>query len=547
MLKFRNLVYNSRQQNWNNYICKRYLSLKSKSLLGTNNAAVSVQPTGPARTRFAPSPTGFIHLGSLRTALYNYLLARSTGGQFLLRLEDTDQKRLVPGAEENIYKSLQWAGLQWDEGPLVGGPHGPYRQSERGDIYKAYIRQLLDSGKAYRCFCSRDRLDGLASSARQLYPPSLASYDRKCHIHLSQGQSDARAASGEPFTIRLIAPKQYPVVTDLLHGDQNLQVQVNYSDVRYDDPVLVKSDGLPTYHFANVIDDHLMEITHVIRGEEWLPSTPKHVYLYEALGWTAPKFVHIPLLTSSKDKKLSKRSGDASILGMAERESLLPEALVNFVALFGWSPDRHDSIGKSVSEIFTLKDLEKVFSLDGLTKGNAKVDDKKLHYFNAHFFREKLNDNNYVSQTLDKIMKEVPEKFPSKCDIPDDRRLSYEFSSSLLRLYAKSITSMADYFKKAVPFYSLPILPESAPAGKYDDEILEAAIKQTPDDIDLESATQICEALASDKPKKLVFPTLRLALTGNSPGLTIPQIMAQLGGRVSRQRFATAYRKYRDM
>lgn len=546
MLKIDHVVVGSRQ----NFICsigRRFLSLKSKSLLGSSNAAVSVQPTSPARTRFAPSPTGFIHLGSLRTALYNYLLARSTGGQFLLRLEDTDQKRLVSGAEENIYKSLQWAGLQWDEGPLVGGPHGPYRQSERGDIYKMYVSQLLESGKAYRCFCSKDRLNGLSASARQLYPPSLASYDRKCHIHVTREESDARAASGEPFTIRLIAPKQYPVVTDLLHGDQNLQVQVNYSDVRYDDPVLVKSDGLPTYHFANVIDDHLMEITHVIRGEEWLSSTPKHVYLYEALGWTAPKFVHIPLLTSSKDKKLSKRSGDASILAMAERESLLPEALVNFVALFGWSPDRHDSIGKSVSEVFTLEDLERVFSLDGLTKGNAKVDDKKLHYFNAHFFREKLGSEEYVAQTLEKIMKEAPKRFPNESDIPSDRRLSSEFSSSLLHLYSKSITSLADYFNKAAPFYSIPTLPEVAPAGKYDGEILESAIKLTPDDIDLDSATKICEALTSEKPKKLVFPTLRLALTGNSPGLTIPQIMTQLGGRVSRERFTTAYRKYSGM
>lgn len=299
------------------------------------------------------------------------------------------QNRLVQGAEENIYESLKWAGLEWDEGPIKGGPYGPYRQSERAQIYAKYAQKLIDSGHAYRCFCSKDRLDQLKTSARQLHPPSMASYDRKCS-HLSHEESSHMVSDNVPHTIRFKSPQEYPEFTDLLHGKLNIQTQVNHQNPRYDDPVLVKSDGLPTYHLANVVDDHLMKITHVVRGEEWMPSTPKHIAMYRAFGWTPPSFVHIPLLTSATDKKLSKRSGDTDILSMRAK-GIFPEAVLNFVALYGWSPSVHQNQLQPHSETMYLADMVKAFDLAGLTKGNAKVDNKKLAFFNKHYFSERLS------------------------------------------------------------------------------------------------------------------------------------------------------------
>lgn len=327
----------------------------------------------PERTRFAPSPTGLLHLGSLRTALYNYLQARVTGGQFLLRVEDTDQTRLVPGAEEHLYKTLDKLGIKADESPEVGGPYGPYKQSERSDIYRKYVDQLLESGHAYKCYCSKERLDDLRDSARALVPPSMASYDRKCAHGVSSETNNG------DYVVRFKAPDLYPSYTDELHGQVNIQVQRNANDTRFDDIVLLKSDGLPTYHLANVVDDHMMKITTVIRGEEWMPSTPKHIALYEAFGWTPPRFVHIPLLTSIDNKKLSKRSGDTDVMSLIER-GYLPEAILNFVLHFGWS---HNHI--QTSDRIGLSRMEQIFDLKTLTKGNAKVDFTKLIYYNKHY------------------------------------------------------------------------------------------------------------------------------------------------------------------
>lgn len=483
-----------------------------------------------ARTRFAPSPTGFIHLGSLRTALYNYLLAKSTGGQFLLRLEDTDQKRLVPGAEENIYKSLRWAGLNWDEGPLVGGPYGPYRQSERSDIYATYSDSLLQSGKAYRCFCSKERLDTLAESARRLRPPSLASYDRKC-AHLSQEESDDKAHKGEQFIVRLKSPNAYPDFTDILHGKVHMQPQTNSYDPRFDDPVLVKSDGLPTYHYANVIDDHLMKISHVIRGEEWLGSTPKHMYLYEAFGWTPPQYAHIPLLTSLSDQKLSKRKGDSSILALAAEKNILPEALVNFVALFGWSPERPVS-GVSMAETMTLDELVGKFSLNGLTKGNAKVDTTKLTFMNAYFFKKRLQDPKQRQDIVDQAHQRVLVEFKDReSDIPDETRLRLAYTERLLGEFAGSVQSIPQFLEKAAPFYSLPPLVNKdklATGEKIYKEFL-SLIKRSKhvNEKTLSEATaaELCDALVetTQVSKKEVYKTLRHALTGGKAGLSIPK------------------------
>lgn len=470
-------------------------------------------------------------MGSLRTALYNYLLARHTGGQFLLRLEDTDQKRLVQGAEQNIYDSLEWCGLHWDEGPLVGGEYGPYRQSERSDIYKKYSDKLLQSGNAYRCFCSKERLESLRESAMKLQPPTTVTYDRACS-HIPPEESQKMAQNGELFTIRFKSPGKYPKFEDLLHGTLDLQPQVNADDVRYDDIILVKSDGLPTYHFANVVDDHLMKITHVIRGEEWLSSTPKHVALYDAFGWDTPKFVHIPLLTSTKDKKLSKRSGDIDVTSFAKR-GFLPEALINFVALFGWSP--HRSAGASISETFTLKQLETLFGLSELTKGNAKVDDKKLLFFNKYHLLKKIDEHldnvvdegyellapTYPSITKDEVKKlinEVKHNFTTLYDI-----LNYDYLLSGVKFDNE----------KAQEFLNQVDKPQSI-------KILQSV--QNVSSID-ELDTKVEQLTKEGLQKRQIFETIRFALSGSIPGLKIPLLVKFIGLENAKQRIKTAIEK----
>lgn len=541
---------------------------------GSLDSTQSVQPNFPARTRFAPSPTGLIHLGSLRTALYNYLLAKSTGGSFLLRLEDTDQNRLVQGAEQNIYESLKWAGLQWDEGPEIGGPYGPYIQSQRAEIYAKYANELIENGHAYRCFCSKERLDGLRDSARKLHPPSMASYDRKCS-HLTHDESEKLATSGTPFTVRFKAPYKYPEFTDLLHGHLNLQTQTNPSDVRYDDPVLVKSDGLPTYHLANVVDDHLMKITHVIRGEEWLASTPKHVAMYNAFGWEPPAFVHIPLLTTLGNKKLSKRAGDIGVLSLASK-GILPEAMINYVALYGWSPH------KEGAEVFSLKELEKIFSLDGLTKGNAKVDEKKLGFLNKHFFQKDLTSSQEgfetvfikVYATIKPVLeKQIGTEVPT--DIALDKLVSEEYTSLILDTIKTHVTSVDDYISRTEHLYKLSELgsveQNAEKPGQFlpaDDSAASKYLSQTinkegnldtlnrilSDSISLlqlaentvesiDSAKKFLDSLVSlneNLKKPQILQALRYALAGSLPGIDIPTNLYLLGDDVSASRLKRA-------
>lgn len=470
--------------------------------------AKSVQPVGPARTRFAPSPTGFLHLGSLRTALYNYLLAKNTGGQFLLRLEDTDQKRLVNGAEENIYESLKWAGLTPDESPEVGGPYGPYRQSERMAIYRKYADQLIEMGYAYKCFCSKDRLLHLRESAMALKPPTTVTYDRKC-LHTPKEEQE--------YTVRFRSPDRYEPFTDVLHGKLDLQPQINYTDRRYDDFVILKLDGLPTYHFANVVDDHLMKITHVIRGEEWLAATPKHVAMYRAFGWEPPLFIHIPLLTSLTDKKLSKRQGDIGILSMRE-EGILPEALVNFAALFGWAPPRPEK-GKPTSEVMTLQDLVSKFSLDHLTKGNVKVNEKKLHFFNKSHLLTRINEG------LDQL---VEETFPA-FDKISEGQFSKNFWRRLIQDVGPSMNSIHElmnvhtYFFKEFDLAKAPLPGLKETSLEVLKALQEVQSPKKPFPVD-----EVLQKLPELK-KKDIFQATRFALTAGVSGVTIPALVNLLG------------------
>jgi len=325
------------------------------------------------RLRFAPSPTGFLHLGNLRSALFGYLLAKNWKGKFILRLEDTDQKREIEGALDKLLDILGWVGIRFDEGPHTTGNFGPYIQSERLSIYKKLTNQLLEEKKVYRCFCSEERLTDmrLAQEARKEAPR----YDRLCRDLTDENISE-KIQAGEKFVIRQKMPLDGEVVVhDELRGD----IKFKASDL--DDHVLIKSDGVPTYHFANIVDDHLMEISHVTRGDEWLPSFPKNILLFEAFAWTPPKYIHLPLILNKTGGKLSKRQGDVFAEQYRDK-GYLPEAVINFCALLGWH-------GKNDKEIYTLKELEKEFSLDGLGASPAIFDIEKLDYYNGYYIRQK--------------------------------------------------------------------------------------------------------------------------------------------------------------
>lgn len=331
------------------------------------------------RTRIAPSPTGFPHVGTAYQALFDYVWARKNRGRFLLRLEDTDVKRSVPGAEEVIYDSLSWLGLEPDEGPKNPGQLGPYRQSERLVLYQKYVQQLVEQGDAYHCFCSPERLTVLRQEqGKQKVAPR---YDRRCR-HLSVREIKERLGRGEKAVIRMKIPEgQTVVVADALRG------HIEFASDTLDDQVLLKSDGFPTYHLAVVVDDHLWEISHVIRGEEWLPSAPKHVLLYRMFGWPEPVWVHLPLLKNPGGGKISKREGHTSIFWYRD-EGFLPEAVLNFLALLDWTHPE----GK---EVFSLTEMIGVFELKGLRKTAAVFDLPKLYWLNGVYLRQKTEGELY--------------------------------------------------------------------------------------------------------------------------------------------------------
>ena len=320
-------------------------------------------PKGRVRTRFAPSPTGYMHVGGMRTALYAYLIARRAGGDFLLRIEDTDQERYVEGAVEIIYSTLREVGLQWDEGPDIGGPVEPYVQTERRETYAKYAQRLVELGGAYRCFCRKE-------DAQDDVPQK---YDGRCS-RLSQEEIDAKLQAGEPFVIRQRVPKEgVTSFNDAVFGE----IAIENSEI--EDGVLLKSDGLPTYNFANVIDDHLMGITHVVRGTEYLTSTPKYNLLYEAFGWEIPQYIHCSPVMRDATHKLSKRSGDPTYNDLII-EGYLSDAVLNYVALLGWSPGGE-------LEKFSLAELEEIFDIERLSKSPAIFDIEKLKYFNSEYIR----------------------------------------------------------------------------------------------------------------------------------------------------------------
>ena len=343
------------------------------------------------RLRFAPSPTGNLHVGGLRTALFCWLYARKKCGKFIFRLEDTDQKRIFEGAESQLISTLKWSGIEIDEGPEYGGEYGPYRQSERLDIYAQYIKFLLEEGNAYRCFCKSKRLEKLRKEQRQ--KGNTPRYDGFCR-NLSKSEAIRRADSGEDYVIRMKIPEvpEIMVLDDLIRGAVSIETSQS------EDQVIVKSDGFPTYHLAVVIDDYLMKITHVVRGEEWIPSFPKHLLLYRYFGWDPPQFAHLPLILNVDRTKLSKRNGDVAVEDF-RNDGFLPESLINFLAMLGWSQGED-------KDLFTLTELLKEFSFERVNKSGAVFDQSKLKWMNQQYIQKlELED---LQQRLNPFINKTP-------------------------------------------------------------------------------------------------------------------------------------------
>ncbi|MDT8446744.1 MAG: glutamate--tRNA ligase [bacterium] len=349
------------------------------------------------RVRFAPSPTGFLHVGGLRTCLFNFLFARSLGGKLILRFEDTDQSRKVEGAEENLIRSLEWAGITFDEGPTQGGELGPYVQSERLELYRQHVDQLVDAGHAYPCFCSEEELTEMRE--QQLKRKQPTRYDGRCR-RLQPGEVTEKLDAGMPYVVRMkiIHSKGDYYIDDQVRG------QVRFAPSQIDDQVILKTDGFPTYHLASVVDDHLMQITDVIRGEEWLPSTPKHLQLYEYFGWEPPKFYHLPLLLNPDRSKLSKRQGDVATEDFRDK-GYLKEGLVNFVALLGWNPGDE-------REIFSMDELVKEFSMSRVGKAGSVFDLQKLGWMNQQHI--KLKSLEELMELLAPYLPEAAKALPAE-------------------------------------------------------------------------------------------------------------------------------------
>lgn len=373
------------------------------------------------RTRFAPSPTGFMHIGNLRTALYEYLVAKSQNGKFILRIEDTDQQRFVEGAVDVIYNTLRTAGLKHDEGPDIGGEYGPYVQSQRKDMYLPYAEQLIKEGKAYRCFCSKERLEKVQQSVVG------GGYDRHCR-NLSDEEINRLLEQGVPYVIRQKMPIDGSTTfTDAVFGE----ITVENSELQ--DQILIKADGYPTYNFANVIDDHTMGITHVVRGSEYLSSTPKYNLLYEAFGWEIPTYIHLPLINGKNEdgsvSKLSKRHGSTSFEDLI-RDGFLPQAIINYIALLGWCP-------KENREIFSLDELCSVFDISGISKSPAVFDYDKLEWFNGEYIKN-MSDDEFIEVASEYFVKAL-----------GDKKFSYKKLAAILKQRTTKLTQipeMIDFF-----------------------------------------------------------------------------------------------------
>lgn len=474
------------------------------------------------RVRFAPSPTGFVHIGSLRTALYNYLYAKKNEGSYILRIEDTDRTRLVEGAVEGMLEAMDWAGIHHVEGPFINeagevyesGECGPYVQSDRLPIYEKYAQQLLNDDHAYYCFCDKERLEAVREA--QKAEGLTAKYDGHCK-HISLEEAKKRVAAGEPHVVRLRLPENREITfTDAVRGT------VTFNTDELDDQVLMKQDGFPTYHMAVIVDDHFMGITHVIRGEEWLSSTPKHVYLYEAFGWEAPQFVHLPNILNIEKKKLSKRHGDVAVEDF-KRKGYLPEALVNYVALVGWSPEDN-------SEKMTMAEMIEKFSLERVSKSGGVFDVNKLNWMNNLYIKEKDLDE----LTAMAAPYFVKEGIFTESDLPSQMA----FIKLLVKMQQDSMNYLAEVTQLMPLFSGMTVEPEN-------EETLEMLkLETTPAVLEclktlVESAEVIDEAFAKGVMKEVqkatgvkgknLFMAARAAISGQLHGPDLGLVIEALG------------------
>lgn len=463
------------------------------------------------RVRFAPSPTGYLHIGGLRTALYNYLFAKNTNGKLILRIEDTDRKRFVEGAIENLIDTLRWAGISFDEGPDIGGESGPYLQSERLHTFQEFAQKLISEGKAYYCFCTPERLEKLKEEQQKQKLPQ-AKYDKHC-LHFSKTEIEEKLKSGVAYVIRLnVQPDQKIIFNDVIRET------VEFDSNNIDDQVLLKSDGFPTYHLANVVDDYLMKITHVIRGEEWLSSTPKHIILYDYFGWEKPVFAHLPLLLNPDKSKLSKRQGDVAVEDYREK-GYLKEALINFVALLGWN------FGDD-KEFYDMDELIEKFSLERVHKAGAVFNLEKLNWLNYEHLRRKSD-----TEVLKMLRTEI-EKSEFRSNIYSDEYLLKVISAMKERVsFVKEFLTKSPYFFQAPETYEEQNLkkrwkensPELLSKLKEKFEELVSPSKENYE----KALDEIANQLNVSK-GQLVHP-LRIAVSGVGEGPGVYDIVSVLG------------------
>ena len=493
---------------------------------------MATQPGG-VRVRFAPSPTGLLHIGGLRTALYNYLFARRQGGTFLLRIEDTDQERYVEGAEQDILDSLRWAGLPVDEGPDVGGPHAPYRQSERGDRYRHYAEALIEAGHAYYAFDTPDELDAMRARLQEAGNPApkygaATRGSMRNALALPDAEVERLLAAGTPYVVRLKVPQGETVrFHDAIRGD------VAIDTAELDDQVLLKSDGLPTYHLANVVDDHEMKITHVIRGEEWLPSTPKHILLYRYFGWEPPAMAHLPLILSPNGGKLSKRHAEAAGIPVSVREyrdaGYEPEALLNFLAFLGWNPGTEQ-------ELFALDALTEAFSLDRVGSAGVQFNLDKLRWYNEQHLR-RLSVETLIERARPHLTEAGID--PEDPAVPAIARMMQERIH-----FARDLATDVAYFFEPPPQYDAAGVKKRWKADSAELLTAYADRLEQADGFSEERAEALLRALAEEREVgagRIIHPT-RLALSGVTFGPSLFEMMAVLGREACVERLREAVR-----
>lgn len=469
----------------------------------------------PIRTRIAPSPTGIAHVGTAWMSMFDLALARQSGGQFLVRIEDTDRTRFVEGAEAKIYEAFKWLGISYDEGGEKGGQYGPYKQSERLNIYAEYIDQLVATGHAYHCFCTPERLNQMRED--QKASGALPKYDRHCR-NLSQAEINEKLNAGVPHVVRIKMPDE-----GVIGWEDAIRGHVEFDVKNVDDGVLLKSDGFPTYHFAVVVDDHLMKITHVLRGEEWISSTPKHLLLYTAFGWQPPVFAHMPLIRNADKSKLSKRKNDVSILSYRDK-GYLPEALLNFIALLGWSHPNKE-------EIFSFDEFLNIMSLDRIQKTGPVFDSKKLDWMNGVYIR-----NLPVDELIARLQSYLPADFPQA-------RMKELLPLVLERLVTlKDIEELTSFFYRPISIDAAVLLKKSSPDVVKEQlgEVIESITATTNWTKEaLEEALRVLQE-KHDYKKSQFFMMIRHAVTGREFTPPLFETIAVLGKALTTERLKLA-------